>query len=112
MQSICVRCVSLLALQTLVETVSCGGNLLMNVGPTHDGRITPIFEERLRQVGQWLNVNGEGIYNTTAWKVQNDSSTPGVWFVSNLNTVYIINKETSHVMIEKKRAVECTAELC
>ena len=31
---------------------SCGGNLLMNIGPTHDGRIIPIFEERLRQVGK------------------------------------------------------------
>lgn len=61
----------------------------MNVGPTHDGRIIPIFEERLRQMGQWLKVNGDGIYNTTAWRVQNDSVTPGVWYISNLSTVYI-----------------------
>jgi len=30
---------------------SCGGNLLLNVGPTHDGRIMPIFEERLLEIG-------------------------------------------------------------
>jgi hypothetical protein len=29
----------------------------MNVGPTKDGKIIPLFEERLRQLGQWLNVN-------------------------------------------------------
>ncbi|KAF3845535.1 hypothetical protein F7725_008698, partial [Dissostichus mawsoni] len=38
----------------LVETVSLGGNLLMNVGPTPDGRIPPLSEERLRQMGLWL----------------------------------------------------------
>ena len=31
---------------------STGGNLLLNVGPSHDGRIMPVFEERLLEIGQ------------------------------------------------------------
>ena len=54
----------------------------MNVGPTHDGRIVPIYEERLRQMGSWLAVNGDAIYSTKPWKAQNDSLTPGVWYVN------------------------------
>ena len=33
---------------------SCGGNLLVNIGITADGRIIPIFEERLRQMGIYV----------------------------------------------------------
>ena len=58
---------------------SCGGNMLLNVGPTSDGRILPLFEERLRQMGSWLKVNGEGIYSTTPWSHQNDTLNPHVW---------------------------------
>ena len=54
----------------------------MNVGPTHDGRIIPIFEERLRQLGNWLKVNGEAVYGSTPWIYQNDTMTPDVWSVS------------------------------
>lgn len=48
----------------LVRTVAGGGNLLLNVGPTADGRIPLLQQERLRQVGTWLEIFGEGIYAT------------------------------------------------
>lgn len=66
----------------VIKTVSCGGNILINIGPTHDGRIVPIYEERLRQLGAWLSVNGEGIYQSKPWTYQNDSVTPDIWYTS------------------------------
>ena len=48
----------------LVEVVSKGGNLLLDVGPTADGRIPVIMQERLVNIGNWLAVNGEAIYGT------------------------------------------------
>ncbi|XP_058790629.1 alpha-L-fucosidase-like [Phymastichus coffea] len=66
----------------LVITVSTGGNLLMNVGPTKDGIISPIFEERLRGMGRWLKTNGEAIYKTKPWILQNDTINSHVWYTS------------------------------
>lgn len=100
-------------IKELVVTVSCGGNLLMNVGPTKDGIIPPIFEERLRGMGiclfitflyitytissfqktqtsinclgQWLEINGGAIYNSKPWKNQNDTVTGDVWYTVDHN---------------------------
>ncbi|XP_064458675.1 alpha-L-fucosidase-like [Ornithodoros turicata] len=69
-------------LAELAETISCNGNILINVGPTKDGVIAPVFEERLRQLGSWLNVNGEAVYATRPWKAQNDTVTHGVWYTA------------------------------
>ncbi|XP_020804630.1 putative alpha-L-fucosidase [Drosophila serrata] len=67
-------------IKEIVTTVSCNGNVLINVGPTKFGTILPIFEERLRDMGRWLRINGEGIYGSAPWIYQNDTITPNVWY--------------------------------
>lgn len=49
----------------LVDIASKGGNYLLNVGPTDEGIIPEKAQAILKEVGQWLSVNGESIYGTT-----------------------------------------------
>lgn len=53
---------------------------MINVGPTKEGTIAPIFEERLLDLGKWLKVNGEGIYGSSPWSTQNDTFNGNVWY--------------------------------
>jgi alpha-L-fucosidase len=56
----------------LTEIVSKNGNLLLNIGPAPDGEWDPNAYARLQDIGQWMQVNGEAIYDAEA-----DAALPG-----------------------------------
>lgn len=53
-------------IRNLVNIASKGGNYLLNVGPDSDGVIPEACEERLHEIGKWMQVNAEAIYGTEA----------------------------------------------
>ena len=50
----------------LIDTVSKGGNLLLNVGPTARGEFDPTARETLAAIGEWMRRHGRSIYGATA----------------------------------------------
>ena len=58
---------------SLVEIISRGGNLLLDVGPQPDGRIQEEFVERLEAVGRWTRKNAAAIYGSTYGPIQGEA---------------------------------------
>lgn len=59
----------------LIDVVSKNGCLLLNVGPKADGSIPEDQKAVLLELGQWMKVNGEAIYDTRPWKVFGEGPT-------------------------------------
>jgi alpha-L-fucosidase len=74
----------------LIDKVSRGGNLLLNIGPTADGRIPVIMQQRLKDIGSWLKVNGDAIYGTRMWKTSPAKKTPNVFYTTKGKDLYVI----------------------
>ncbi len=80
-----------LLIHHLVDVAAKGGNYLLNVGPTAEGLIPESSIERLNEIGKWLNVNGEAIYDTRKWE-NSPEVTPETttYFTRRGNDLYVI----------------------
>lgn len=76
----------------LVDVVSKNGTLLLNLSPKPDGTIPQEQQETLLNIGKWLGINGEAIYNTHNW-TKFGEDTPGnskIRFTVKENSLYAI----------------------
>jgi alpha-L-fucosidase len=76
--------------QMLVNVVDRGGNMLLNVGPDPDGVIPSTHVARLKEVGAWLNKNGESIYGTRPGPFEPVDSLYGSTHKGNMIYIHLI----------------------
>ncbi len=78
-------------IRNLVDIASKGGNYLLNVGPKPDGTFPDESIERLKEIGDWMDVNSEAIYGTTASTFQNLEWGRCTQKVENENTILYLS---------------------
>lgn len=61
-------------IDNLVDITAKGGNYLLNVGPSPEGLIPGPSVERLKEMGDWLNVNKEAVYATRGGKIYKEGA--------------------------------------
>lgn len=77
-------------IELLIDTVSKGGNLLLNVGPTGRGTFDHRAQDRLRAIGEWMALHGRSIYGCTQAPAE---------FIAPENTRLTWNPETDRLYI-------------
>lgn len=75
-----------LLIQNLIDAVSKGGNLLLNVGPNARGEFDPRSIERLRGIGAWMRLHNRSIYGCTA---SDFTPPPDTRYTQNGNRLYL-----------------------
>ncbi len=77
-------------IQMLVRIVAKGGNLNLIINPDGSGRIPEIQKNLLKELGDWLKVNGEAIYGTRPYEALCDQTQLGqpVWYTMSKDSTY------------------------
>ena len=116
----------------LVDIASKGGNYLLNIGPDGLGHVPGKSADGLREMGQWLKINGDAIYGTTRWKIphegQDETLLEGTghlaqkgftrsftandfWFTAKGNKVYVIALANVESQVEIKSLKQANGEI-
>ncbi len=59
-------------LKSLINNASLNGNFMLNIGPRANGDVPYEITQRMLEMGEWLNINGEAIYGTEAFDLSKD----------------------------------------
>ncbi len=59
----------------LLDLISKNGVLQLNIGPKADGSIPDVAKESILSIGDWLKINGEGVYSTRPWTIYGEGPT-------------------------------------
>jgi alpha-L-fucosidase len=90
-------------IEKLVDIVSKGGNYLLNIGPSPDGSFDDTAYSRLNDIGKWMKVNGEAIYNSRMYTVYGEGS--GIRYTSSKNGkvqyAFLFEKPADKVVLTK-----------
>jgi N-acetyl-beta-hexosaminidase/alpha-L-fucosidase len=82
----------------LVKIVSRGGNLLLNVGPSPQGEWDDTVYARLKEIGAWLKVNGEGIYGSHPIRPYSSGAPAALGTAAASPTIYLTqSKDSLHI---------------
>jgi len=85
----------------MVDIVSRGGNLLLNIGPAADGTIPVVMQERLSDIGKWLLVNGEAIYGSKKYRISSEKiQDQKVYYTQKGRNIYAIITQWTNIPLK------------
>jgi alpha-L-fucosidase len=77
----------------LIDSAAKGGSFMVGIGPDKNGKFHPEAKKELLETGQWLKVNGEGIYATRMWQSWNEGDKVRFTRSKDGKTVYAFSLE-------------------
>lgn len=97
-------------IRMLVNVVTRDGNLLLNIGPDKNGKVSDEVANRMREIGAWLKENGESIYSTRGGPFEPIDDVFGSTYKNNTIYLHILNTEEFSKV--KLPTIPYTVEAC
>lgn len=87
-------------IKMLVDVITRDGNLLLNVGPDRNGKLSSEVTDRMRQIGAWLKKHESSVYNTRGGPFEPVDNVYGSVYNDDIVYLHILDKaEFTHLTL-------------